>query len=71
MTLLLLSRILQNEFQPEASWSLLGMVSRFAESIGLHTADYGTADLKTSDIDANRRRMVWYAQSPPVLRAVH
>jgi len=71
MSLLLLSRILQNEFQAEASWSLLGMVARFAESIGLHNPDYSTAtDLKTSETGVNRRRMIWCAQSPSVPRAI-
>jgi hypothetical protein len=37
-TLLLLSRVLQNDLQPEAAWALLGTAIRLAASIGIDVA---------------------------------
>lgn len=62
MALLLVTRILQNDFQPEAAWSIIGMVTRMAESIGLQTANYDVNfDLRTREADTSRRRKLWWA----------
>ena len=62
MALLLVTRILQNDFQPEAAWSIIGMVTRMAESIGLQTPNYSVnVDLRTREADTSRRRKLWWA----------
>jgi hypothetical protein len=62
MALLLVTRILQNDFQPEAAWSIIGMVTRMAESIGLQTPNYNiNVPLPTREADTSRRRKLWWA----------
>lgn len=62
MALLLVTRILQNDFQPEAAWSIIGMVTRMAESIGLQTPNYSVnVDIRTRESDTSRRRKLWWA----------
>lgn len=62
MALLLVTRILQNDFQPEAAWSIIGMVTRMAESIGLQTPNYNVnVDINSREADTSRRRKLWWA----------
>lgn len=49
--LLLIGNILQNDMQPQAAWTLLGMTIRAAQGLGLH---------KTGD-DQSPQRLLWYA----------
>lgn len=63
--MLMTSFVLLNDMKAEASWALLGLTCRLAQSLGLHRSQHldGREDPETRKKDSMRRKL-WYVLTP-------